>query len=52
MKTLMCNEHQNGLDAAAARARVGVHAAFAISTSWDFSTKPYGYQRPSGASPG
>lgn len=51
MDTIMCNEHQNGL-AAAARARVGVRSAFAISTTWDFSTKPYGDQRPSGASPG
>ena len=52
MNTLMCTEHQNGLNAAAARSRVDVHAAFAISTTWDFATKPYGYQRPSGASPG
>ena len=51
MNTIMGIEHQNGLNAAA-RARVDVHAAFAISTSWDFSTKPYGHQRPSGASPG
>jgi hypothetical protein len=51
MNTIMCNEHQNGLNAAA-RARVDVHAALAISTSWTFATKPYGDQRPSGASPG
>ncbi len=52
MNTFMCNEHQNGLNAAAAHARVDVRSALAISTSWTFVTKPYGYQRPSGASPG
>jgi len=51
MNTFMCNEHQNGLTAAAAHARVDVRTALAISTSWDFATKPYGYQR-SGAPPG
>jgi len=51
MNTFMCNEHQTGLDAAA-HARVDVRTALAISTSWTFATKPYGYQRPSGASPG
>ena len=52
MNTIMCNEHQNGLNAAAAHARVDVRTAFVISTSWAFATKPYGDQRPSGASPG
>ena len=52
MNTLMCNEHHNGLNAAAALARVDVRSALAISTSWTFATKPYGYKRPSGASPG
>jgi hypothetical protein len=51
MDTIMCTEHQNG-NAVAARPRVDVHTALAISTSWAFATKPYGVQRPSGASPG
>jgi len=51
MITFMCNEHQFGL-AATAHARVDVRTALTISTSWDFSTKPYGNQRPSGAPPG
>jgi hypothetical protein len=51
MNTFMCNEHQNGLTATA-HVRVDVRTALAISTSWAFATKPYGNQRPSGASPG
>ena len=52
MNCIMSNEHQNGLDAGAARARVAVRSTLAIVTSWTFATKPYGGQRPSGASPG
>lgn len=52
MNNFMCNEHHTGLNAAAAHARVDVRAALTISTSWTFATKPYGNQRPSGASPG
>jgi hypothetical protein len=51
MNTFMCTEHQNGLNATA-RARVDVRTALVISASWAFATKPYGGQRPSGASPG
>jgi hypothetical protein len=51
MNTHMCNEQQFGV-AARAHARVNVRTAPAISTSWDFSPKPYGIQRPSGAPPG
>jgi hypothetical protein len=50
MSTFMCNE-QNGT-AATAHGRVDVHAVLSITSSWDFATKPYGNQRPSGASPG
>lgn len=50
MNSIMCNEHQNGLNAAAARA--DVRSTLVISTSWTFATKPYGHQRPSGAPPG
>jgi hypothetical protein len=52
MNIFMCNEHQNGPTAGAAHARVDVRTALAISTSWEFATKPYGHQRPSGAPPG
>lgn len=51
MNVTMCNEQHHGL-AANAHARVDVRTALAISTSWAFATKPYGGQRPSGASPG
>lgn len=52
MNNVMCNEHHNGFNAAAAPARADVRSTLAISTSWTFATKPYGDQRPSGASPG
>lgn len=51
MNTLMCTELNNG-NAAHAHVRVDVRTALAISTSWEFATKPYAYQRPSGAPPG
>ena len=51
MNTIMCNEHLNG-QAVDARTRVHVSTGLAIATSWAFATKPYGYQRPSGAPPG
>ncbi len=50
MNTFMCTA-QFGL-AARAHARVNVRTALAISTSWEFSAKPYGNRRPSGAPPG
>lgn len=64
MNTLMCNELNNGNHAAAAHARVDVRPALVsaasngiafsarTTTSWTFVTKPYAYQRPSGAPPG
>ena len=43
-------EHQTAISPDA-RARVNVHSATGIRM-WDFATKPYTRQRPSGAPPG